>query len=155
MSAYLTGLISISALVGVCSYISYGEKQDKCLKAASSLILIYIVFSPAVTLIKDVVDFENYGESLSDYIESIGETELGKSAEESFCDGIKKYVCDQFSLSQDEIDVRVFGFDFEKMRAQKIKIILSGKAVFADNRAISDRVTKNGLGECEVELSVK
>ena len=155
MSAYLTGLIAISSLIGVCSYISYGDREDKYLKTASSLILAYVVILPIVTLVKDASDYTYDGTFWIDSFDSINDTELGESAELAFCDGVKKYVCSQFSLSEENVRVRVFGFDFANMKAEKIKVILSGSAIFADNRAISEQIEKNGLGECEVELSVK
>ena len=155
MNAYLTGLIAMSALVGVSSYVSYGENRDKYLKAASSLILIYIIISPTVTLVREAAEFKDYSGSVSEYIGSIDESEFAESAEAAFCEGIEKYVCEKFSLSEDEVYVRAFGFDCKNMKAEKIKIILSGSAALSDNRAIAEEVRNNGLGECEVELSVK
>ena len=155
MSAYLAGLFSVSALVGVCSYISYGERQDKCLKAASSLILVYVLISPVITLMKNAADYQIYDDSITDSIGSIEDSAIAEKGEEAFSKGIKKYVCESFSLSEDEIEVNVVDFDFSNMRARKIKIILYGKAIFSDSRRIAEEITKNGLGECEVELSVK
>ena len=51
-------------------------------------------------------------------------------------------------------DVFVFNFDATTMTAEKIKIILGGSAVFADNRMISERIADEGLGACEVELDI-
>ena len=96
MSAYLTGLIAMSALVGVSSYVSYGENRDKYLKAASSLILIYIIISPTVTLVREAAEFKDYSGSVSEYIGSIDESEFAESAEAAFCEGIEKYVCEKF-----------------------------------------------------------
>ena len=49
----------------------------------------------------------------------------------------------------------VFGFDFKNMKAERVKIILSGRAALADSRAIAEEIRKLGEWECEVELSVK
>ena len=155
MSGYLTTLIAISILVGVCSYISYGEKQDKCLKAAASLIILYAISSPVVTLISDAEKYQIYDADIQDSIRDMEETEFFQSAQEAFCEGIEKYVCEKFSLSGDEVKVVVFDFDVENMRAKNIRIILSGKAAIADNRAIAALVSDSGLGECEVMIGVK
>ncbi len=155
MSAYLSSLVAISALVGVCSYASYGDAQDKLLKAASSFILVYILVCPAISLIESYADYKLPENEIGDYFESINDTELAENAEAAFSAGIKKHVCNRFSLSEDEVSVRVFGFDCRSMKAEKIKIILRGKAILADNRAIAEEISGNGLGECEVELSVK
>lgn len=75
-----------------------------------------------------------------------------KTAEEAFCDGVKKLVVSEFSLSADSVDVRALGFDAGTVRAEKIKIILSGSAVYADHKSIRFRIEELGLGKCEVEL---
>ena len=154
MSEFLSCLISVSSLVGVSAFLSYGEREDKILKIASSLILAYVTVLPVVTLIRDF-DYDasvDLGDGSFMYIE---DTLIGEEAENAFCKGIEKYISERFSLSSEEITVRVFGFEYTSMKAEKIKVILSGKAVFADNRAIAEEIEKNGLGECEVELSVK
>ena len=141
--------------MGVCSYVAYGESGERCLKAASSLILVYILVSPAVTLIRNASEYQIYDGGYADFTEEIKDSEMSESAEAAFCEGIRKYVCEKFSLSEGDVKVKAFGFEFKSMKAEKIKIILSGKAVFADNRGIADEIVRCGLGECEVELSVK
>ena len=153
MASYLSCLISISVIIGVCSYVSYGENRDGYLKTASSLILVYMIISPIVGIVKEVADIVDLGDSLQELPESIENTEIAQNAEAAFCAGIKKHVCQNFSISEEDVAVKSFGFDFEKMKAEKIKILLSGKAIFADNRAIASEITGSGLGECEVELS--
>lgn len=154
MSEYLSCLISVSSLVGVSAFLSYGEREDKVLKIASSLIIAYVTVLPLVSLIRDLdYDFSlGFDDGSFVYIE---DTLIGEEAENAFCEGIEKYISERFSLPSEEITVRVFGFEYTSMKAEKIKIILSGKAIFADNRAIAEEIEKNGLGECEVELSVK
>ena len=58
----------------------------------------------------------------------------------------------EYNLSEGDIKVFVFDFDFEKMRAGKISIILSGKAASADFRSIENFISESGLGECEVKI---
>ena len=154
MNEYLSGLISISSMVGVCSFIFYGEREDKVLRVASSLIVVYVTVLPIVSLI-GALDVEGVGGASLDSFLSHEETLIGGSAEEAFSVGVKRYVAERFSLSEDDISVRVTGFSYTSMRAEKIKIILSGKAVFADNRAIAEEISRSGLGECEVEIDVK
>lgn len=155
MSGYLTTLMAITILVGVCSYVSYGEKRDKCLKFAASLITLYAISSPIVTLIIDAEKYQIYDGDIEDSIGNLEETEFFQSAQEGFCLGIKKYVCGKFSLSEDDVKVIALEFDVQNMKAKNIRIILSGKAVTADSRAIAFLVSDSGLGECEVHIGVK
>jgi hypothetical protein len=62
-------------------------------------------------------------------------------------------VSSEFSLKKADISVRLFGFDSENMRAEKIEIILSGSALTADYRSIESFVNKMEIGECRVEIS--
>ena len=155
MSAYLLSLVAISAIVGVCSYASYGDRDDKYLKAASSLILVYVIISPLVAIIRDVAEYNFNGDFSLDSFESINDTELADKAESAFCEGVEKYICDKFSLSEGEVKAVTFEFNCKNMTARKIKIILSGRAALADSRAIAEEIRSKGEWECEVELSVK
>ena len=44
--------------------------------------------------------------------------------------------------------------DVENMRAEKIIIIVSGRAAMADARSVAGRVENAGLGECEVKIDL-
>jgi sugar/nucleoside kinase (ribokinase family) len=58
-----------------------------------------------------------------------------------------------FTYAGASADFGTCDVDFENMNAEKIKITLSGRAVFADYRRIEEYIEKNGLGECEVNVS--
>ena len=152
---YVLGLVAISSIVGMCSFISYGDAEDRYLKMAASLLIVYSMVLPVVTLVRDAFQYDFYVDLPDSVADSINDTQLSDDAEAAFCEGIKKYICADFSLSSDEVSVKAFGFDVINMRAEKIKVILRGRAVLADNRAIAEEIVASGLGECEVELSVK
>ncbi len=151
MSMYLSSLIAVSAMVGICSFLSFGE-DEKGLKIAASVILVYTVSLPAVSLIKEAVNFEfrDYFSEPPDY--SFEDTEFSKNAEQSFGEGVKNMIVKDFSLSSEDVRVVLFGFDAKLMKAEKIKIIMTGSAVASDARGIEYAVTSAGLGECEVEI---
>ena len=135
---------------------SYSEEGSvsRTLRSALSLLLLYTVASPIVTVIADIGDI-----SIDSIVESAPEPdtddpEYYKVAEEAFCEGIRKMVCDSHSVNAGDVAVYAFGFDFKSMSAQTIKIILSGSAVYADARGIAAEVSDAGLGECEVELEI-
>ena len=155
MTQYLTSLVAISSLVGVCSYISYGEVEDKLTKSAMALMLVYVTVAPIVSLAASFAEdgFFKYGEELSDI--AIEDTEFHESAEDAFSSGIKQLLKEEFSISETDTEVVIFGFDSIKMKADKVKIILKGRAAMADSRGIIQRINEINIGECEVELRVK
>ena len=154
MTGYLAGLIAVSSLVGICSYLSFGE-GDGFMRTATSLILVYVVISPFLTLVNESEELRPYDFKIEDFESTLDDTQFGKNAEEAFADGVRRAVSEHFMLSENNVRVVLIEFDSNNMRAEKIKILLSGKAVLADSRAIASYVYESGLGECEVELSVE
>lgn len=153
MSTYLVGLVAVSALIGVSSYVSYDQRWNRTLRFTSSLVLLCAVIAPFISFLRDA-EF-----SLSEIEKEteirIEDSELSEGAEKAFCDGVRRYICESFSLSEGEVEVKSYGFDLVTVKAEKIKVILYGSAVFSDSRAIAERVESAGLGECEVNIGVK
>lgn len=155
MSAYLTSLIAISALVGISSYLSYSEDKGIFLRAATSLLVVGVIISPLVTLIREAEKFRIDEYTLEEYLFDIEDSEYARSAKEAFEEGVKKFICQSFSLEESEVRVVALGFDTLDMKAEKIKVILHGGAAYADARSIAYEISSAGLGECEVEIGVK
>ena len=150
MSEYAVGVFLISALVGMLSHLSYGGRSDIS-KLALSVLMLYVVVAPLATMAKDM-DFKNIFEV--DYNEGIITDGYEGIAEDAFAKGIESAVADKFSLSEDNIRVRVVGFDFENMRAEKIQVILSGRAALADYKSIEKYLNGLNVGVCECEIEI-
>ena len=148
----MVSVVIVSSLVALSGYFSYGSSENRTAKAAMAIIVLYTVSAPIVSAVRElsdisldsVVDTEDFG--------NIGDTELAETAEDAFCDGIKSAIAERYGLERRQIRVRVSGFDFEKMRAERITVVLSGGAALGDHRAIAEYITESGLGECEVKL---
>ncbi|MBQ8689514.1 MAG: hypothetical protein IJ515_04035 [Clostridia bacterium] len=153
MSEYIISVIAAASVVALGSFISYSGKGDKkTASAAMSVILLYTVITPIISFVSDFTpsDVGDFFDELR--VPEEKESEYYDVAKDAFCDGIKKMVCEEFSLSSKDVSVSVSGFQLEDMRAQRVKIILSGRAALADARRIAASVTDAGLGECEVEI---
>lgn len=155
MSEYLSGLILISALAGISSYISYSDGKEIFLRAATSLLVVSVIITPVITVIKEAENFEIDTNTLEEYLPDIDESEYGRSAREAFEDGVKKFICQSFSLNESDVRVSALGFDSLSMKTEKIKVILYGSAAYTDARSIAYEINKAGLGECEVEIGVR
>lgn len=156
MIAYVSSVVVATAIVALGGFIAYSEDGgvSRTLRSALSLLLLYTVAAPVVTLVVDL------GDVSIDYIidydspPDVDDPEYYRVAEEAFCDGICRLVCDEYLLNGADVTVRAFDFDFKSMSARKIKIILKGSAAYADARGITATVTDAGLGECEVEIDL-
>ncbi len=154
LGQYLVSVIIVSSLVAFSGYFSYGSSESRTVKTAMSIIVLYTVASPIVSAISELsdisldspVDTEDFGD--------VYDTEYAQTAESAFCEGVRAAIAERYGVDRGDVRVRVSGFDFEKMRAKRITVILSGSAALSDHRAVAQYITESGLGECEVKIEI-
>ncbi len=150
MSEYAIGVFVISAIVGLLSHLSYKGKGDPS-RIALAIVLLYVVLSP----IADMAENFDTGSLFEvEYDPSIIGEGYEAVAEEAFRRGIAEAVADEFSIDEENLRVELGGFDFENMRADKIRLILSGRAALADYKGIEKYVNGLGIGVCECEIEI-
>ena len=156
MSTYFVSVFAISVCVGVLELISY-NRNSAAERAALGIIFLYVVLSPLADAAWNFELGDLSADNIADNI--IGETEADveyeAAAEEAFSEGIRRAVADKFSLPRESITVRIYGFEFSKMRCERIFLLLCGRAAFADNKAVEKYVNEMGLGECDVEIEIR
>ncbi len=149
MSEYLLMLFGTVAILGISSLLLYGE-GDGAVRFGFAVLLIYSATVPlGRLLLTEKIEFPSF-----DLSESESPEELYEAAEGAFSDGVASLVASEFSLDKARVRVLVEDFDFEKMRAGRIRIILSGRAALADYKKIEELIEDSGLGECEVEIEI-
>ena len=130
--------------------LSYGSADSS--RLAIAIITIYVITAPLVSAIKDA-DFEGVFREIQ-----VNEGDFGAEyeayAESAFEQGICLAVAKEFSLDESNIEALASGFDFQKMRAERIKVILSGRAATGDYRLIEEYLNNLDIGECEVEIKI-
>lgn len=147
MTEYFLSLFGLCALLGALSLIHYNKSGAE--KSAQRVLFAAAVILPLLNLV------QSFGKALPAlplYTETEGEyTEV---LTEAFSEGIGQAVRERYSLPDGTVEVEVIGLDITEMRAEKIKITLSGIAITRDRRAIEEFIEGENLGECEVRLSV-
>ena len=150
MSEYLMEVFGILAIIGALSLLTYGSGRAE--SVALAIICLYILASPLVELVGGFKP-EGFFDSIK-----IPEVEIGSGydavIEDAFADGIGRAVADKFLLRKEDIRVRLVGFDSERMRAEKIQLILSGRAALADYKAVEKYIDSLSLGEGSVEIEI-
>ena len=151
MSEYLLLVVSGSVLVALGGLILYGEQNERAARAAMGVVLLCAVALPPIKAVLAFSDID-----VSAVFDELGEGEndsaLSEIAKDSFAEGTKKLILDEFSLADNEVKVHIFGLDAASMRAQRIVVVLSGRAALSDLRGIKALVEESELGNCEVKI---
>lgn len=157
MREYLVSVIVMSSLLGLISYLSYPGSSEKSMKFAVAVLLVYTAMTPIATFVSAFSE-----EEVQDFVQNvrdeINENQYGdkgeyvRVSEEAIKSGISKLIFTEYGIAEENIEVHILGFDFEKMKAKKISVILSGKAALSDYRSIENFVSELGIGKCEVNI---
>lgn len=152
MGNYLYSLLGFLVVSSVFSLLTLSEKGRRSVALASSVLLFYLTVSFAGSLIGEIREFD-----LNAYLDGLtleaGDDKIYvEISENGYCEGIKKMVASEFSLSDFDLEVTVDGFDFESLSASRVKILLKNRAIYADNRAIAEYVFRTMGVYCYVEV---
>ena len=142
-------IFAICLVGGVCLSLAYGLGRAE--RRAIGIIVLSVILSPLYNIPSDF----DPNSLLSDTRLPDGDNaQLGAVIEQAFADGIACGVAEKFSLNVEDIRIRIYGFDYEALRCDRIRIILSGRAALADYKAIEKYVNGMDIGECDVEIEI-
>ena len=151
MSEYVFSVFAVCLIMGGLRALCYGGGVAE--KLTMGIITLAVIITPISSLISDF-DVDSWLESLEDGGGGLS-GESGVVIEEAFAEGVCSAVAEKFSLEREDVRVRLSGFDAEAMRAEKIRITLSGAAALADYKAVEKYISGLGLGGCEVGIEIK
>lgn len=155
MSGYIISVMAATAVVALGGLVSYGGGTARVSRAAMAMVLLYTVTLPIISVTGNLSDLIS-----TDFFDGIRveydptDTEFYEHTAEAFCDGVRRLVCDELGFDEDDVAVSVRALEVESMRADKIIIVLSGRAATADARFVSRLVEDAELGECEVRIDL-
>ena len=154
MREYLISVVTVSALISAALTVLYKNERESsgAAKGAFAVMLLYVTVLPLIGAISEL-DVSKIKFSSGDFDFS-SESALASSSSAAFEDGVKLFLCEEFSLDKNEVDVSCEGFSQENMQAEKIVVTLRGKSKYADVWAIKEKTEKNGLGRCEVKIEI-
>lgn len=155
LADYVISVVVMSAILGFTSYAAYPGSASKATKFAASVLLLYVAVIPIGTLISGIRE-ENFdiSELIGEVPQAEADGEYIKVAEEAFKEGICNLLFTKYNIKPENVYIKTEGFDFEKMRCERIKITLLESGVLADFRGIEEYITESGLGDCEVGINI-
>ncbi len=147
----MISLFAASATFSLLSLFSYKSRLDGARKLAFGILLFSVVASPFISAVTSLVTggIENLIPPAD-----IPEGEGDEIFEESFCLGIKNAICEKFGIKSSNVRILTAGFSKNEWRAEKIRVILSGKASAADYHEIEKYINNMEIGDCRVEVEI-
>lgn len=131
-------------LIALARAVAHDGEKEGVTKLALSLVLLSVLAAPLSSLVLSLPDvLAGEGSTLPDL--PADDPAYLSAAEEGFRQGIQRALCEKFSLSEDEVRVRVVNFDFSAMRAEGVTVFLTGRAVFADTAGIRRYLCEGGV----------
>ena len=150
MNEYAIGVFAICLTGGALMKLSYSSGNMS--RLAVAIITVYVIVAPAASAIKNA-DFGELFEKIEVENTDYGE-EYGKICKDALEKGICAAVSKEFSLDEGNVKALAYGFNAEKMSAESIKVILSGRAAMFDCRLIEEYLNKLNIGRCVVEIEI-
>ena len=151
MNGYFLSVFAVCAAVGAFGMITYRENSS-VERAAFAIIILYTVSAP----IAEAVLWDEGGLSIDISLDEQKMLDEGyiDVAREAFEQGISRAVSEKYSISIEDISVRCVDFDFNEMKAGKIKVLLTGLGALCDRRGVEKYLNGLGIGECEVNIEI-
>ena len=145
MGEYLWSITTLAISFDLLEIMA-AERYKALTRAAVSLILIMAIITPLPSLI---------GKIQGDLDFSTGDSIEGEDIRlASFEEGIAGYIASEFDLLREEVEVEAINFNSNVMKAEKILITLTGRAVLANYKSIEKAVNQLGLGVAEVKIEI-
>ena len=153
MGEYFSMIVVASSTLGFLTFLSYSATGDRLVKTAASLLLLYTVLLPTVNILdglRSVIGSPDFDFSF----EGDEDGAYEDVAEKAFEDGIRKLLFTKYKIEEGDAEVIIYGFDFGSMKAERIRVLLSGGAVHSDVRGMREYLNGLGFGKCEVEIRI-
>lgn len=150
MTGFAFSVFAICLVGGIALLLCYGSDRGESL--AVGIITLSVILTPLVREAAEL-DPEDWLDSVRGEVSEVS-PEYIPVLEQAFSDGIKRAVAEKFSINEDNVRISLVGFDAEKMRAERIRIVLRGSAALSDYRAVEKYINGLDLGECNVQIEI-
>lgn len=146
MKEYVSAILLVGVLLAVGGRLLY----DRRFSAVTHLLFSLILLSALALPLLEVVD------NLS--VEALPLPELGDASAfdeevgEAYAVGIRRALCTEFSLREDEVRVVLLDFSPDAMEKARVEIFLSGRAALGDRLGMEKYLREGGIANCEITV---
>ena len=151
MTQYFALVFTVAFSAALGGALLYDAERDRASRTAISVVMLLAILSPLPALISEIPTLSM--PSLPDGVAD-GEGEYLRVAESAFKEGIAEMLAQKYSLSKESFAVKLDGFDFVNMKAERITVTLRGSAVRCDPLAVEKYINSYDIGECYAEIGI-
>ena len=151
MTEYFAFVFAVAFSAALGGALLYDAERAYSARMAISVVLLLALLSPLPALLANVPTLSF--PSLSDGVTE-GEGEYIRVAESAFKEGIAEMLAEKYSLPKESFAVKLEGFDFANMSAERITVTLRAGAVRCDPLAVEKYINSYGIGECYAEIGI-
>ena len=150
MTEYFALVFAVAFTAALGGALLYGE-GDNASRTAISIGLLLAVLSPLPMLVSEIPAL-----SLPDISGDVSDedAEYIDVARAAFEEGIAEMLSERYSLPKESFAVKLDGFDFAEMRADRITVTLRISAAMCDPLAVEKYINSLGIGECYAEIGI-
>ena len=151
MSQYFAAVFAVGFVAAAAVFVSYDGGRGLGARGAIAVVLLLAIAEPIAAFVSELPSI-----SPPDFSEwqGAGDYEYETTAREAFCEGVRELLCDKYSFEKECFSVKAEGFDFSKMRAEKIIVTLYGRAVLVDPLSLEKFINEYELGVCYAKIGI-
>ena len=148
MTEYESGLLALSLVLTVGARLVSDRRYVSVTGLLFSLILLSNVATPLVSLTEGDI-------SLPIEHVTVDTSVFENSLAQAYASGIRRALCEQFSLKEEDVRVYVTELAAENIEEARVRVILSGRAALADRHRIEEYLKKGGVTVDAIQIRVE
>ena len=151
LKEYIQTAFIFCALSGIILLLSCSRKNERIISFSSAILLFFVILTPLGNIRDSLKDF-NISEHIDNFRGEYSNQEWNTEVEKGYKEGVLRLIRDKFGISETDMEIAVFGFDFDNIAATRVTIWLKNNAVYADYRAVLEFLNSQNIGIFRVEV---
>ena len=146
MKEYVSAILLVSVLLSVGGRLIFDRRFSSVTRLLFSLILLSALALPLADIFGKLAMPELVLPEIGDA------SEFDMEVEQAYALGIRRALCSEFSLSEDEVRVVLSDFSPEEIARTHVRVFLSGRAALADRLGMENYLKDGGIVSCEITV---
>ena len=145
MKEYARGLLALVLLISLGARWTYDRRFASATGLLYAVLLLWSVAAPLSTVAEEDMTLPD--------VPTAGDTAAFETAlSEAYGRGVRRALCETFSLEEGEVTVLLVDFCVEDMAATEVSVMLSGRAALADRHRMEAYLEEGGVRVREIRI---